>query len=196
MPTRIEKNNCGYTYLDLMLSIAIIGILSALSIITFSSYKHNSDVQMAILKLASDIRQTQNYALGLKRFNGNISEGGWGISLQTGINNKKYIIFADYNDGFGGLPDKIYNGNEKSLEVYIGQAQVNKITTIDNLSVVSVPAQVNITFEPPDPNVHICTDATHCSFLSAKIELKGSASSNSATSSVSVNNLGLVEVDR
>jgi Tfp pilus assembly protein FimT len=181
------KNNYGYTYLDLMLSIAIIGILSAISIITFASYKNNSDVQIAALKLASDIRQTQNYALGLKEFNTSIPNG-WGIHMLTdAANNGKYIIFADKNANF------VYDtgNNESSSTINFGQAQINDIT-IDN---VSGQSQINITFEPPNPTVHICTDAAHCNYQSARLELKGSASNNSATSSVSVNNLGLVEVN-
>ncbi len=192
MLKREKRNNFGYTYLDLMLSIAIIGILSALSIITFSSYQHNSDVRIATLKLASDIRQAQNYALGLKEFNGSAPSGGWGVFLQS-ANNNKYIIFADYNDGLGGLPDKIYNSNEKFLDINIGQAQINKMT-VDNVNC----SQVNITFLPPDPDIFICCTndvGTVCTYKIATIELKGSANGSSATSSVSINNLGLVEVN-
>lgn len=185
MLTRDKKNNWGFTYIELMVSIAIIAVLSVSSIALFSGYKKTNDVRMAALKLASDIRQAQDSALSLKAFKGSMPTGGWGVNMQT-ANNLKYIVFAD----IGSTPNYVYDGSgELHSAINISRSQINSITVDGN----SYP-QVNITFEPPDPATHICTDDVHCSYQSATILLKGSTASN-ATSTVVINNLGLVEVN-
>ncbi|HOZ56502.1 MAG: putative major pilin subunit [Parcubacteria group bacterium ADurb.Bin316] len=193
-----KNKNKGFTLVELLIGIAVITVLSSISLASFISYKRQGTVKSAAQKLTSDFRRAQGFALGLKSFDTAsgqvVPKGGWGVymRLQPPAENKNYIIFADYN-GVGGVPDKLYDISEKYFTHVIEGARINTITLERSNHTTVNRNWVNITFEPPVPTVNICANNTSdCDYISAEIKLI--SDTDNTTSSVFVNNIGLIEV--
>lgn len=174
---KLRINNIGFTIFELLVSISIIALLSGLILVNYHSANKRLELVNAAQKMVSDIRLTQNYALGLKEFNGVPPSGGWGLYFNLSSSGS-YVIFADSNndkDYTSGEEFKIFNspaGIEMS-SVYVGQT--------------AVADSAVITFIPPDPTIYI-TDAE----LFIKITLK--ENQGNTTKTIEVNSLGLVDV--
>jgi prepilin-type N-terminal cleavage/methylation domain-containing protein len=59
----------GTTLIELVMVIAIIGILSAASIVSFVNYRRQSALESASLEMVAVLREAQNYALSGKDIN-------------------------------------------------------------------------------------------------------------------------------
>lgn len=186
-------NKKGYTLIELMVSIFIIGITSSILLANFKSYNQQSDLKMDALLLSSQLRSLQSDSLGLREMAliNDFPSGGWGAYFN--INNlhanylpNGYRIFGDYGDGVGGLPDTNYNNNE--FERLVELADRIEIISIE---IDGVPDTVlQVIYEPPDPITHIC-NATVCTGVSAKIMLQNIDGGRSA---VEINTAGLIDV--
>jgi prepilin-type N-terminal cleavage/methylation domain-containing protein len=176
----------GFTVIELVVSVAIISMVTAIFLVNYRSVNRRSDLTMISQKLVTDIRIAQNYSLGLARYGlsgtSNIPSGGWGVyfDLQN-YGNNKYIIFAD--DNANGVYD-------------IGEANVNygaaTMDLPDNIIIqsLSVGYRANVTFLPPDPVTTIKSEVSDHPQLD--ITIKDLRSNNIKT--IRINYLGLVEV--
>lgn len=184
------KNNSGFTLVEMMVSVAVIVIVSAMSLVSFRSTNNSASSSMAAQKLASDIRMTQGWALSLKDFNGASPEGGWGIYFsKTGGDEYKYSFFADKSDNHVCAANC---GN--TTEKYKDVAFLNNIKIIDiKINSVSVN-RLHLTFIPPEPEICICENQGDCNSgcsntnSSVEIELDGG-------NKIIVNKYGMVDVD-
>ena len=98
-----RKNNCGFTLIELIVSISIIGILTVVFIADFRAAGKKGDLSAAAQQMVSDIRKVQSYTLGLKEFDPGSGldspDGGWGVFLTRQTpRNIFYKIFADYDN--------------------------------------------------------------------------------------------------
>jgi len=179
-------NRSGFTLLELIVSISIMSILTALFLANYHSNNQRTDLTMAAQTLVSDIRYAQANALGLIKYDGEVPAGGWGVFFTSGGENlDKYIIFADEND------DQLYTDTE-SLESLGGRIEelppniyISNIT-LDGVGVNSV----NVTFLPPDPITRINTHSA----TGTVVEIRLKETINNTTKTVRVNFLGLAEV--
>lgn len=88
-----SRYNAGFTLLELMITVSIIGILSAGMIPAFSKYIRNQNLKQAQEQLKSDLRSTQNKAL-----TGALSDQGysyWGMMFTKGSNIYNYFVAYD-----------------------------------------------------------------------------------------------------
>ncbi len=168
------KQNAGFTFIELLASIFIIALISGIFLTNYHAGNRQSRLINAAQKLASDMRLAQNYALGLREFEGGFPPGGWGVHFEQG--NSNYIIFAD------GDNDQIYDSGEEFLTINLP----------DNITINSVAANpLDIVFLPPDPTIYF--NAVNASVdVSTDIVLKDSQTG--LTKTVKVNFLGLVDV--
>ncbi len=179
----------GFTLVELLVSVSIIVMVTAIFLVNYSSANRRTDLTMTAQKLVSDIRMTQNYALGLARYGGKygaVPYGGWGIHFDL-ASSSKYTIFADIDSS------KSYEAAEADLA---SGAQV--ITLPDNITIdsIKIPTDVDtskldITFLPPDPITTIMNQnlATSSEMI---VTLKDAKTDSFKT--ISVNFLGLAEV--
>lgn len=171
-------NRNGFTLAEIMVSIAIVAIFSTVSTATFYSYKRTGDLDMAALKLTSDIRKTQGYALGLKEQGGSYP---WGIYFEMS-NPNRYTIFADSSGNY------YYNNGESFLPVSFSDSITISEIRIDGVS----RNRVNIVFSAPDPEINMCRNQNRMQCAGSKVEID--LTKGTLTKTVSVNMLGLVEV--
>jgi prepilin-type N-terminal cleavage/methylation domain-containing protein len=135
MLKKIKKNriNKGFSVVEIIVSVSIISLLSAIFLTNYHATNNNTKVLMAAQKLASDIRVAQSYALGIQDNQGNTPEMGWGVYL--GQNADNYIIFANE------AGDYLRNTD--------GSEDVNIIKLPSGIEIISSDA--DILFLPPDP---------------------------------------------
>jgi prepilin-type N-terminal cleavage/methylation domain-containing protein len=184
--SQLKNNNFGFTLIEMLVSLSIIGLLAGTFLVNYHSYGQTGNLNLAAHKLASDIRQVQNLTLGLKDFNGTSPLGGWGINIQKG--GSSYLIFAD-KDSSRTYTDSTELYRQINLPSDI---KIENIRGVDSSGISYATANtLNIIFEPPDPVTHLNADSlTNC--RKVKIILK--LNSQNKTSTTTINLLGLIDV--
>lgn len=179
-----KKYQTGFTIVELLVSIAIIVLLSGIFLANMHYGNQQGELNMAAQKLASDIRLTQSYALGLKKFESNRPDGGWGIYFtKINPNADHYIIYADKNT------DHVFDSDEEWQDIKISKG----IKIIDIKKDGSNANKLYLTFEPPNPKIWICSN-TNPNQCKPKAEITLSDDSGNFTKIIKVNIFGLVDV--
>lgn len=179
--------------------MAIIVILSSITLVNFRGHDRQNKVDLAAYKLASDIRKVQSYALSLKEFDiggsTEVPDRGWGMYFRkNNPNNIFYIVFAD-GDNVDTDNCKYDNASELLNPI---------IDIIDGVEISSLKVNggntvvLNMIFEPPNPIIYLCKNTAscvgpQCNYKNAEIIL--SDSSGAYTRTVKVNKFGLVDVE-
>lgn len=129
-------NKKGIGILELMVVVAIIGIMAAAAGPRYSVYKKKQSMSFARTQLTNDIRYTQNYTLSNTKFpDGSNVSGGYGIRFQK--NSGTYIIFGDkiqgannpngqYDPASSGLSKEFLESAELPGGVKITNLRINK----------------------------------------------------------------------
>ncbi len=179
-------NHAAFSLIELIVSMSIITLLTALFLANYHSVNRRTDLTMAAQVLVTDIRMAQANALGLMKYDGLVPAGGWGVAFdadQTG--NTQYSIFADEND----------NQNIDS-----GEAAANLggrvVDLPPNIEIDRIYVNTNgeqsacVTFLPPDPITRISGSSATGTIMEIRLHEK----LNDTTKTVRVNFLGLIEV--
>lgn len=175
----IIKNNKGFTLVEIIVSVSIIGLISGLFLTNYHGTKNSSELIMAARKLSSDIRVAQNYTLGLKKFKGDLPYGGWGLNFNS-TNNDRYILFADMNE------DPALGYTYEAVEQY-QEIKLPRNIIISAIEVDGVPKSfLNLVFEPPYSKVYANLDNNK----NSKIIL----TNGEKTIEVFVNFFGLIDI--
>jgi hypothetical protein len=168
--------------------IAIIFVLSSISIFSYRSGQKEFALQRATYKLAQDIRRTQEMAMAtMKCPQGTNCAGqipvGYGVFLDIsgGGNPTSYTIYAD-TDG-----DSYFTG----IDAIIATSTFEQGIIISNIETVPNPKRIAINFEPPDPKVKLKFDPGAGSEVN---NVTITLSVDSLTKSIFVNKAGLIEI--
>lgn len=179
-------NQAAFSLIELVVSMSIISLLTALFLANYHSVNRRTDLTMAAQILVTDIRMAQANALGLMKYDGLVPAGGWGVAFdadQTG--NTKYIIFADENDN-----QNIEDG-ESAVNLGGRLVELPPNIEIDRLYINSAGQQSGcVTFLPPDPITRISGSAATGTIMEIRLHEK----INDTNKTVRVNFLGLIEV--
>lgn len=168
-----KKNKYGFTLIELMASISIIGLMSAIFIVNYASTNDKARLNDAVQRVVTNIKLTQSYALGLNEFNNTMSEGGWGIHFDINFSDN-YIIFADVD------ADGVYNSGEEFRVIELAGG-----VNIDSMDIGGT--KVDIVFLPPDPTTYINgleNESVQIVFIGAKGSKK----------TIEINFLGLTDI--
>jgi type IV fimbrial biogenesis protein FimT len=101
--TRKMKNRSGFTILELLIAISIMGTLSAIAIPNMITWRNNAQFNGAVNTLAGDLAVAKQSAI---RNN---------AAVVINFTNAGYTIFIDTGDGAGGLPNSTQDADEPAL---------------------------------------------------------------------------------
>lgn len=194
------KYKSGFTLVELIVSIAIIAIISTMALVNFKGHDKKTKVDLAAYKLASDIRRVQSFALSMKEFGGTtpaneVPGRGWGMHFRKNDpNNIFYIVFADGNNV---VTDNCKYDATGELYETINIVDGVKIDDI-KINEAGNPATVYVVFEPPNPLMYICKNTSSCTTAQCSgnndVEIILSSADGSYPRTVKVNKFGLIEV--
>ena len=201
----------GFTLIELIVVVFIMIITTSLSWANYRKARQNSELNIAALKIASDIRQAQNYALSAKysenpanrSFILNTRPNAWGIFFSSTLNNDRYIMFADSSSTGPVLPpsNKYEPANNEAEygpiflpeSIVVNTIRVVNKTTLGNFA-TTTDTVAHIAFIPPDPITIInSTTALTIPKFYTEIELKDTRTE--ATTTVKVNFFGNIYVE-
>ncbi len=163
--------NRGFTLIELVVVISIIGLMTGLVLANYRSGEKNLALQRSAHKLSQDLRRAQEMATSAREFQEQTPPGGYGIYLNL-LQPDRYVLFADLD---GGLD---YDTGED-----VETLELEENIDIDSLSPGS---PLTIVFSPPDPSVTLAPDAA-----TAVITIEGGG----AQKNIRVNKAGLIYVE-
>jgi len=175
------KDQEGFSMIEIVTSVAVIGIMAGVFLVNYGSNQKSSELILTAQKMVSDIRIAQNNSLAFL----DIEEGasGWGFYASSSSNS--YHIFID-QDG-----DYLYDMDEAisphqiinlPSDVVIQDMQVLESGIWNSVS------ELNIIFQPPDPLTFINGVDTN----STRIMIGRDGGTNFET--IEVNFFGLIDV--
>jgi prepilin-type N-terminal cleavage/methylation domain-containing protein len=85
----------GFTLLEMLVCIAIIGIITAIAVTGQSAFNQSTLLTDTAYTVALSLRQAQSLGLGSHEFSG-VTNAGFGVHFASGAPGS-YIIFADVN---------------------------------------------------------------------------------------------------
>lgn len=182
----------GYTLMEMVVSISLITMITALFIANYQSANRRTDLVMQAQKLVADFHQAQNNALGLVKYNGDVPASGWGLYFNLDQPDR-YVLFADLDDpAEGGYMD--YDPVAEGVEQYGARLITFPLNleisdlVLDNSDII----QASVTFLPPDPQTNVHEIGKSGTGNSLKVILKDKRTGTYQT--VEANSLGLAEI--
>ena len=145
------KNTAGYTLIELLIVVAVLGIVTSIGAFSVSSYRVNVDLRLAQQAIQDIVYQAQSRTLAGEYHNGSVVQGGYGVILEQGSG--ELVLFADcdgnqYNSRTG------CNGQDEEVErrdlSNTDQLYVHRILATGRC--VSTGCQLVIYFKAPYAN--------------------------------------------
>ncbi|PLX21780.1 hypothetical protein C0584_01605 [Candidatus Parcubacteria bacterium] len=196
----ILKKKSGFSLIELVVSISIIAIISAIMIANYRSGGNSNELSVAAQNLVSEIRKAQAYSLSHREHNGTIyPTGGWGVRLTddtSGDLNKNFIFYYDIPDiGPPLRTQKFDQAIEKSYSSQIGHNVFVSNIICDG---VDTNAYFWVVFEPPEPKINFLrsSDPSNTTLTEGinTVEIVLEHSSGK-TKSIILNKFGLIDIN-
>ena len=188
-----NKYQKAFTFVESMVVIAMIGILSIIIIPSYQSARNQLALERSAVKLAQDLRKVQEMAMSARDCGvcpgGGTPEGGYGIYINKNDvscpDDNCYHIYADIVPAWG-----VYSPGDPILETIYLESGVE----IDDLT----KNIMNILFIPPDPIISLLgkdpSDPAFVNFSPASIIIDLD-SDPTKQKTVTVNAVGLIDID-
>ncbi len=187
----------AFTLVEMVVSISIIALVSALFIANYRSASKRTDLIMMSQNLVADVHLAQNNTLGLVKYNDAVPAGGWGVHFNQTTNS--YTLFADLDaPSTPTNPSPGYMQYDPATEgvTSYGARTTQLPTGIEIVSLKfangSSQSQTNVSFLPPDPQTNIYQPLSMATSTSLEITLRELR--NNSTKTILINFLGLTEV--
>lgn len=181
-PNKTEK---GFGLTELLVTIAMIMILSGVVFMDFNGAAKTLAIQRSAYKMAQDVRKTQGLMgttdLKCKKFGAGDEfsvnyKYGYGISFSKGT--ASYFIFSDC-DG-----NKNFDANDEVLETINFE---NHLAVSDIRIDASSTSSAVVVFTPPDPSIDITPNPT-----SGYVDIIIKVDTTSQTKDITINKGGMV----
>ncbi|MDO8261191.1 MAG: hypothetical protein Q7T50_06920 [Candidatus Magasanikbacteria bacterium] len=194
------KNRKGFSYAEIMTVVAIMMILSTITIANIRNTGNSSELFVSVQKVISDIRFVQNMSLSATEFEGESPAGGWGLVFDK--DKDFFYIYADKANVVAGIDviDHVcLNDCDDTSEEFYKKIDLPAGTTIDRIykvrradNAVIDTQKMTITFEPPDPATHFCETDIDCDYDKVGIIL---INDNLDKREIIINFFGLVDTN-
>lgn len=175
----IWRNSRGFSYAEIMTVVAIIMVLSTVTMANMRTTGSTSELFVMAQKVISDIRMAQNMALSATDFEGESPAGGWGVFFDKNLD--YFVIYADKANEVENIGEIDHVCHEdcsdaseedyKKISLPDGSRidRIYKVRTADGAEIET--DKFNITFEPPDPKTHLCEAVADCDYDRVEIVL-------------------------
>lgn len=128
----------GFTLVELLIWMAVFGLLSVVSVANFRAGARNDTVRQAAAQAAGELRLAQTLTLsGAVRVGAGFPAGGWGVRFDPGEPGRA-VLFADADADFN------YDAGEESETVFFPAKAAFLLA--DPLSVVFSPPEGAVYF--------------------------------------------------
>ncbi len=164
----------GFSVLEMVIVLGIVTTISSLVLANYPAFKERLGVRRAAEDIASSIRQTQAYGLGVKEFGpGSGIFPGYGIAFKryygVGVPATSYLLYADSNNNL-----RYDDGEAISERMIKGSAVVDDICA-NQKQAAPGPCGINyfyVEYLRPQPSVSLQSSAG-VFYQDVEIKIKG-----------------------
>ena len=202
----LNRQKGAITLSEMLVVVAIIGILATVILVNFPVFKKQLALQRAASQLAQDIRRAQEMAVASEECPNppcdadEIPAGGYGIHLKKVPDPQtSYVLFADRGTPPNPPPDQKYGpGNEQIGNDINFESGVKIKDLLDEND--SSTNHLNVIFTPPDPTVRLTNQNGAPGDLGKQISIKICVSDSQTclasdpTKTIIINKAGLITV--
>ena len=179
--------SAGFTYIELMMVIALFAILSGTVFFNFSDFTDNVSLQNLSQDIALEVKRAQSSSISGKNA---IAFGSlkpsYGITIDLAKNNKEFTYFADYD-----------NSGSYDLGEEIEKTTITKNNFIDSICVNEAcdeNASISITFKRPFLNATFMLADGSYAGGDINIIIASIRAGNKKTRSIKISSLGQISV--
>ncbi len=169
--------NKGFTVLEMLVVLSIIGIITGIVIFDVGSQQRNLALLRSAQNLSLNLRQMENFALSSKTFKTSGVPCGWGIHF-NGAGSTSYIIFADKAINMNCSDRDFIRAADGSED--LENVNIDPQITFSNLS----GGLSDVIFSPPEPSVVFVPNQTMATII--LVNKKG------ATRTIIINKTGFI----
>jgi general secretion pathway protein G len=124
---KIKQPHQGFTLVELMLAIAIIGILASISITSYNGYVEKAKVTMAVEDISAMVPIINQYYEDNRDYPDSLADVGLGAKLDPWERPYAYLNLNKYGNG-GARRDKNLNPLNSDFDLYsLGKDGVTKL---------------------------------------------------------------------
>ncbi len=199
MKDKILKNTKGFTVLELVISIAIFAIMSALLLAKYGTFNQGILLDNLAYDIALTIRNAQSYGLNVRSSSrtANLFDKPYGVHFDIADPNH-FIFFVDTN-GYGVYNPNIDLNNDGNPDQDLSKTTITRGSTITALCVNSCSAgtqvtSLDITFKRPDPNAIIKING-RTDIYNSDADITVTASDGASIKRIKVRSTGQVTVE-
>ena len=164
-------NKKGFSLIELMMVIVIVGIASTIIIAQYSNSRNSKALSLGAKQVVNDVRMTQNYTFGALADGGTNPSGGYGVRFSDNTNPGSYIIFGDQDSG-----EYDYDAGEEFQTINLPEG-----VTVTSLDIGATNySDIDVVFTPPYGEVYIDKknkDGAPPDFIDLEVEISNSAGS-------------------